>query len=198
MNTTSYPIVFLTFIVLSLSISCTPQEEYITVSYEAFYRVTSIQLSYQSFRAECPSSPDTDAESRAFYEAADTSLTFRLHKPSPAHPERGKVAAIDWRITGINVITLENLDKNHPAGSSMNNILNIEYEYKNKRCLLPLTEVKYGTIMLSDYFPYDPEWSLFTLRPFDERMQMPRIEVRIDDAFGRTLTAQSPDNYQLN
>lgn len=81
----------------------------------------------------------------------------------------------------------------------MNDILNIEYEYKNKRCLLPLTEVKYGTIMLSDYFPYDPEWrSLFTLRPLDERMQMPRIEVRIEDAFGRTLTAQSPDNYQLN
>ena len=180
------------FISLPLLASCDREGDYVETSYIRIYQVVSISLEGESeLSMRCSDNLDFDAESRAFYQAADTSLTFKLRRPNHAHPERGTIGAIDWRIASIEATTMEDFDENHPAGSSMNDLLCFEYEYKNKRHSIPLTEIKYGTIMLIDYYPYDPDWKQPWFRLSIDRVRMPHMEVTIKDAFGRTLTAQS-------
>lgn len=177
---------------LTALISCQEDNNYFETSYQAFFQVSSFSVFNMTvYLDDCITSEEFDAASRVFYNEADTSLSFKLRRPTNAHPERGIIAAIDWRITSINVTTLEDFDKDHPAGSSMNDIVSFEYEYKNQRFSIPLSEIKFGSVMLVDFYPAATDWRLPILRLNHEGMQMPRIDVRIEDAFGRTLTAQS-------
>ena len=179
-------------IIILLATACDHNDDYLETSFQAFYKLGGISISNACIQLEgCTTNPEFDAESRAFYQAADTSLTFKMRRPNRAHPERGTVGAIDWRITSIQVTVLENLDDSHPAGSSINDLVGFEYGYKNKWYSIPLSEIKYGAIMLIDYYPHDPDWWKPYLRFLSDLSPMPHIEVRIEDAFGRTLTAQN-------
>lgn len=171
--------------------SCEKEAEYIDTSYQMIYQASNIYLREGAVLFEYDENPTFDTDSRLFYQSADTSLTFKIARPNRSHPEYGVVCAVDWRISKIQVITLQDYDEDHPAGSSINDLLQIEYRYKDNSFTIPLTEVNYGVIMLCDFFPYRPYHSPLLLQRRDKRKQMPRIEVRIDDAFGRTLTAQS-------
>ena len=183
------------FLLLSLSLiafitqSCNRENEMIDTSFKSIYKVSEISLEGGTILPKYID--DNSTESRAFYESIDTALVFK-DIPS-SKPEHKDVCAIDWRITDMDVITLTDYDASHPSGSSLKDILMLEYKYKKKHISIKVSDIKYGIVMLSDYYPYDPDFSFLYLSPINERQSLygAKVEVIIKDSFGRTLNAKS-------
>lgn len=183
------------FLLLSLSLiafitqSCNRENEMIDSSFKSIYKVSEISLEGGTILPK--NIDDNSTESRAFYESIDTALVFK-DIPS-SKPEHKDVCAIDWRITDMDVITLTDYDASHPSGSSLKDILMLEYKYKKKHISIKVSDIKYGIVMLSDYYPYDPDFCFLYLSPINERQSLygAKVEVIIKDSFGRTLNAKS-------
>lgn len=178
-------------IVLITVMSCNTEKEYEEVAYEAIYQVTNITLESWNIKPSYSLSQDLDAESRTFYEAIDTSLSYKRPPLSKKKKEYETICALDWRIIDIDVIALEDFDESHLAGSSLKDVLCMKYWYKGNLIILPLTEIKYGSIMLSDFYPYAPNDLLLSLSLPDGRVYNSAIEVKITDAFGRIFSAKN-------
>ena len=133
---------------------------------------------------------NTDQESRAFYESVDTSLTFKMYPQKKIHPEWGDISAIDWRITTIKVISLEDYDEIHPKGSTLNDLLQIQFCYKSKYITIPLKQFEYGSLMLSDYYRFDPTHRNILLTYIQNQSAPSNIRITLEDAFGRTFSTQ--------
>jgi len=153
-----------------------------------------------------------DSDSRRFYKAIDTNLTYSGKRPAltSATMSRSCWCAVDWRLCDVDIITLDDYDDAHKAGSSINDLCQVWYEYKHSYILRPLEDLTYGTAMLTDYYPYS--WSSTTVGGFsiclfkrsednhpkkeypeykkfayqrNNTTPFPPVEVRITDAFGR-------------
>ena len=184
---------FLSFIILLLvHLSSCTRTNTIDVSYSAFYKVASFSLRGTTIIPQCIYDEETDASSRYFYNSLDSLLVFQKNR-SYTHWEHNDVCAVDWRITKMDIIALEDYDSSHPAGSSLNELFTLEFWYKSKRVSLPIIEVRYGALMLSDYYPYDIDFSNLYLRPTDDLAPLSSIKIKvvIQDAFGRTIEADN-------
>lgn len=182
----------MTLICMLLTASCHRKQEMVDTSFVSFYKASGIHFSgVSSIEADCEYDAEFDNMSRLFYQANDTSLCFR--KIKTRKEEHKDVCAIDWRMVDFDVITLIDYDKDHPAGSSLKDVLVLEYWYKTKRISIPLSEIKYGSMMLSDYYPFDSDFSDLYFHHINERVSLvnTKLEVRITDDTGRMLTAQS-------
>lgn len=61
------------------------------------------------------------------------------------------IAGIDWRVTRIDAFTVDDWDENHPAGSLINDLISVNYMFQNEWRFIPLSDFKYGDLMMSDY-----------------------------------------------
>lgn len=79
------------------------------------------------------------AESRQFYESLDTTLVFQWHlviRSSNMYMKWWDL--LDMRISSLEVTALADYDAAHPAGLSLDDILNISYWYKRSRITTPV------------------------------------------------------------
>lgn len=219
-------ILLLIFLVIGFT-GCQKHWEYVqNIPYQRIYLPNSIetQIGYDNVGLipVCNGYDESqDAESRAFYNTLDTSLFFsgRLKK-TPAHLKYMDFwCAIDLRISTIEIITTEDYDDEHPAGSLLNDLCQIWYTYKHCKVARPLTDIKYGALMLTDYYPLNPDADGAALPinihlrsaqvpdlkvypdsevnkydDYKDFQPFPKIEVRISDAFGREFVARTEDN----
>ena len=136
-----------------------------------------------------------DLESRQFYEALDTALVFKGRLViTGANLYLKTWELLDMRISSVDVTALADYDKSHPAGSSLNDVLTLSYRYKRGWTSQPLSDIKYGDVMLGDYI-HNPGYTSYpglTLSDGKHRQEpLIPIEVRITDAFGREFVAKS-------
>lgn len=102
--------------------------------------------------------------------------------------------AIDWRITKIDIIALEDYDENHPAGELLNDVVSITYTGRDRREItLPVSEIGYGDIMLGYYVPGGIENYCLKLWPKEGATKPSKFEIRIEDAFGRGFVMRSEE-----
>ncbi len=175
-------------------------QEFVEQGCSALYKVNSIQIKVSSrsiqIIPELSLDRAFDKESRQFYNSIDTSLVFKgwINKRGSyvAHRD-ADWSLIDWRLTGIDVKTLEDFDEKHSAGSLLNDVLEIEYFYKWSVLSAPLDSFQYGSLMMTDYYPYRDD-SSFTnggirLRlPDGDMRALPKCEITIEDFFGNKFT----------
>ena len=161
------------------------------------YKVDSIRLNVDQrpFIKIIPSVTEDwtfDFESRQFYIAADTNLVIKGRR----HITHWWIdyEAIDWRITKIDVIALEDYDENHPAGELLNDLFNIIYCCRDRREItLPVSEIGYGDIMLGYYVPGGKDSYCLKLLPKEGATNPSKFEIRIEDAFGRVFVVRSEE-----
>ena len=179
-------------ICMLFTVSCDRKQEMVDTSFVSLFKASCIYFSgVSSINPVCEYDAEFDNMSKLFYQSIDTSLCFR--KIKTRKEEHKDVCAVDWRMVDFDVITLIDYDKNHPAGSSLKDVLVLEYWYKTKRIAIPLSEIQYGSMMLSDYYPFDSDFSDLYFHHINERASLvnTKLEVRITDDTGRVLTAQS-------
>lgn len=167
--------------------ACQRGEVLSELSFGPIYRATGIRL--EGYAIVPAFSDAGDEASRSFYRDCDTALTFMAYRPDHVKLEHEIICAMDWRITGMEVITLADYDDAHPAGSSLADILTLEYWYKRELHAIPLQEVRYGALMLADFYPYDLPFSFLYLRVPDLAPLPDSIQVTIRDAFGQEFIA---------
>lgn len=188
--------------------------------YEHIYRIEDIDVSmFDTYLIIVPKvsyyNNDFDAESRAFYSSIDSSLSYtgKVYSRAFNGGYHKVFSAVDWRLNILEVTTLEDFDELHPAGSSLSDLIEIRYNYKHAMILRPLSDIQYGTMMVTDYFPEETfDWySDLTLclykspvnnyREIHEcarnvpplsfgEVPFPSIEIRLSDAFGREFVKQ--------
>lgn len=171
-------------------VACQRGEVLSELTFGPLYRATGIRLEGCAILPEFSEDPD-DAASRAFYLGCDTALTFKAWRPSHVKLEHEIICALDWRITEIEVLTLSDYDATHPAGSSLADILTLEYRYKNRPLSIPLQELRYGTLMLADFYPYDLHFSFLYLRVPEQAPWPASLCVTLRNAFGQEFSASS-------
>ena len=181
--------------ILLVMLSCERKNEYIEITYDNICQVTDIYIQGSSIYPVYEYDQTSDAESRMFYVNADTSLFFEIKQLPPAKTQYMSLSAMDWRITSISVVTLDNFDADHPAGSSLNDVLKVRFWYHKEIMEIPLSDVVYGSIMLVDYYtyPYPGDAVSLDLVYPNHCAVRPEIEVTIEDAFGRRMTARTGD-----
>lgn len=136
-----------------------------------------------------------ERESRSFYTSLDTSLVFKgwRYKITNGNRQLQEWCAIDFRITKIDVVTLEDYDASHPAGSSLNDLMRVSYEYMHEIVSKKLNDISYGNLMLIDYFPYSDAFNCIEISsdvaPDEVPLQFKSYEVTIETAYG--------DQYKL-
>ncbi len=163
------------------------------------YKVDSLRLSVdqRSFIKIIPSVTEDwtfDAESRQFYIAADTSLVIKGRRHKLSSKWEYMFWAIDWRITKIDVIAMEDYDENHPAGEPLNDLFSITYRCRDRKEIeMPVSEIGYGDIMLGYYVPGGIENYCLKLWPKEGATKPSKFEIRIEDAFGRVFVAISEE-----
>lgn len=154
-----------------------------------------------------------DAESRAFYNSIDSSLTYtgKVYVRPFNGGYRPIFSAIDWRLCQIDVIALEDFNDAHLSGSLLNDLIEIRYYYKHSFIRRPLSELTYGVLMMTDYLDVDNIYGDLHLVMYPEPrtqhkeyhettivrdniyegvVNFPAIEIRITDAFGREFVKQ--------
>ena len=201
-----------------LASSCISKYEKIeSEPYESIYRVEDIKVKkelYQLFISPVIGEKDEmfDAESRAFYKSVDTVFSFTGKVPYTAFNggHRPVLSAVDWRILKIDIISLEDFDAAHPAGSSLMDLCELWYEYKHSDIIGPLKDVYLNPLMLTDYDPWNKghheilklelhssadkippraEYPHYKKRDYDSKdlTNFPTVEVRITGGKGVVL-----------
>lgn len=170
--------------------SCT-REGIEVITYDRIYRVSGIFLSGGCIKPTCIYEDEANTNSKLFYESLDTSLFFK--KKHTSKVEYDEISAIDWRIENIIVEALDDYDQTHLAGACLNDVLMIRYEYKTNKVFCGLSDLHYGSLMLTDYYPYAKDFSMLYLVPFDESQTLDgkRIRLTITDSFGNSFVTQS-------
>ena len=188
------------FIILAIIISC-QRKEYVEMTYVNIYQADSLYFRGKasnsiSIAATCSWSKEFEKESRRFYMEVDSNLVYKgwRRKVTDKNCQQDFWSAIDWRFTKIEFITKENYDSSHPAGSSLNDLLYIEYDYKYNYVQKRLSDVVYGNMMLTDYYPYNEYYSILRFTKIDGSATLPNdFIIRFHDAFGRVFTVDSDD-----
>lgn len=197
-------------------------KDYIVVAneeYESIYRVEDFIVSGSgSCLTILPEVSSYDAgfdeESKAFYSSLDSSLSYsgKVHYQAFSGGYHKVLSAVDWRINTVDIISREDFDEQHPAGSSLCDLIEIRYHYKHSLINRPLSDIHYGVMMITDYFPYGGyDYAFLKLclyqTPFTNYREIqecekitaplsygeapfPAIEIRITDAFGREFVKQ--------
>lgn len=196
-------LMILLLVSLSIVVSC--KKDYVTQEPGRIYRMEGIQVFTEPSENLEPGcigiqplyayDEAFEQESRQFYKSLDTTLVFKGYlKIRNKNMYMKYWNLLDMRIVSIEVIALESFDEKHPAGSSLNDVLNISYWYKRTWITKPVSEISYGSMMLADFihgsenvFLGYPGVTLSCKIP-DSR-PLPPVEVRITDAFGREFTA---------
>ena len=192
---------------LSIVVSC--KKDYVRQEPGRIYRMDGIQLFSEPSENLEPGcigiqplySYDEafEQESRQFYKSLDTALVFKGYlKIRNKNMYMKYWNLLDMRISSIEVTALAAFDETHPAGSSLNDILNISYWYKRIRITKPVSEISYGSMMLADFvhgsenvFLGYPGVTLSRKTP--DSSPLPPVEVRLTDAFGREFSASTED-----
>ena len=151
-------------------------------------------------------------ESLKYYDSLGTRLHF-IVETNGANPWIPDIVALDWRISKIEAITLVELDKSHPANSSVSDLI---YLRKNwSRDPKKLSEIRYGDAMLQKHlvdksFPRKDTKDVgltdysFVLEPTgNPTVDLDNIEIHIYTAFGdhfiaRSETKEQEDNEKDN
>ena len=197
-------IVFLALAILPFCFSC--EKEYVEITYKGIYQADSIYIDSRFLRGKsnhtvyllhsCSWSKEFEKESRRFYMEVDSNLVYKGWRYTITNTDRSMEdwCAIDWRFTKIEFITEENYDSSHPDGSLLNDLLYIDYRYMYNRIRKKLSDVAYGNLMLTDYYPYSyPPDTIFGIS-IDESSTLPnKFIIRFHDAFGRVFTVDSDD-----
>lgn len=188
---------------LSIVVSC--KKDYVRQEPVRIYRMDGIQLFSEPSENLDPGcigiQPQYaydelfEQESRQFYKRLDTALVFKGYlKIRNKNMYMKYWNLLDMRIASIEVTALAAFDETHPAGSSLNDILNISYWYKRIRITKPVSEISYGSMMLADFvhgsenvFLGYPGVTLSRKTP--DSSPLPPVEVRLTDSFGREFTA---------
>ena len=197
-------IVLLAIAILPFCFSC--EKEYVEITYKGIYQADSLYIANNHVRGKvnrsvsivvsCSWSKEFEKESRRYYMEVDSNLVYKgwRYKITNTNRELEDWCAIDWRITKIEFITEENYDSSHPAGSLLNDLLYIDYQYMYNRVRKKLGDVAYGNLMLTDYYPYLESYDSFSFRMIDESAALPNdFIIRFHDAFGRVFTVDSDD-----
>ena len=192
---------------LSIVVSC--KKDYVRQEPGRIYRMDGIQLFSEPSENLEPGcigiqplySYDEafEQESRQFYKSLDTALVFKGYlKIRNKNMYMKYWNLLDMRISSIEVTALAAFDETHPAGSSLNDILNISYWYKRIRITKPVSEISYGSMMLADFvhgsenvFLGYPGVTLSRKTP--DSSPLPPVEVRLTDSFGREFTAATQE-----
>jgi len=188
-------IFLLTIAALPCFISCF-NKQYVEASYYRIYKVDSLFMRSRSWNnasieAVCSWTVQFDEDSRRFYEEVDTSLICKGWRDKYEH----KVSAIDWRITKIDFITNVDYDESHPAGSLINDLFTVIYLYKYEVVKKRMSDLSYGSIMLTDYYPYDDATPVFLQFHLinETGPHLNSFTIRLYDAFGGVYMVDSAD-----
>ena len=197
-------IVLLAIAILPFCFSC--NKEYVEITYKGIYQADSIYIDSNNLRGKsnqsvyllhsCSWSKEFEKESRRFYMEVDSNLVYKgwRYKITNTNRQYEEWCAIDWRFTKIEFITEENYDSSHPAGSLLNDLLYIDYQYMYNRVRKKLSDVAYGNLMLTDYYPYNLLHSRIEITMIDKSSTLPdKFIIRFHDAFGRVFTVDSDD-----
>ena len=192
---------------LVLLVSC--KKDYVRQEPGRIYRMDGIQLYTYPSENLMPGcvgiQPHYDydeafeEESRQFYKSLDSTLVFKGYlKIRSSNLYMKYWDLLDMRISSIEVTALADFDEAHPAGSSLNDILNISYWYKRAWITKPVADISYGCMMLADCVPGAENTFLsypgLTLSCKNADSQpLPPVEVRITDSFGREFSASTED-----
>ena len=199
-------VLFAILLIASVVSSCKHyKEEYRNDECYRIYKVKSISCTSHVI-PELEYDPSFDFLSREFYSDLDSTLAIKGWFPKRGYYHKMMYqnwSLIDWRITKIDVVTLEDYDKDHPAGSSMNDVLMLRYSYKEEFVKLPLDNIQYGDVMLMDCYPARVEDSIridndglsIELKSDYLRRPMPLCEVKIEDSFGNKFSGIIDYNY---
>lgn len=202
-----------------------PDVSYIEEPYECFLRVDSISVEKCWRAGDCfvmitpdskgrnpylqPSpkvitSKEEDTAIRSFY--GDKAI-YQGRQPYARLQMTGSVyntvhmRAIDWRISDIDIIAINDWDDHILSGSSIKELFNIQFRFSDDLTVVPLTNFSYGSMMLSDYgidadsfWFYGDELSIFPQLFLRDKQDMSKldkatIEVRIKDDFGNEYSA---------
>lgn len=192
---------------LSIVVSC--KKDYVRQEPGRIYRMDGIQLFTDpsdnlepgciGIQPQYSYDEAFELESRQFYKSLDTTLVFKGYlKIRNKNMYMKYWNLLDMRIASIEVTALAAFDEKHPAGSSLNDVLDISYWYKRARLTKPVSEISYGSIMLADFiwgaenvFLGFPGLTLSRRIP-DSRL-LPPVEVRLTDSFGREFTAATQE-----
>lgn len=202
-----------------------PDVSYIEEPYECFLRVDSISVEkcwragdcfvmitpdykgrnpHIQLRPRVITSKEEDKSIRSFY--GDKAIYCgrqpyeRLDMMTPVYNEI-HMRAIDWRISDIDIIAINDWDDHIPSGSSIKELFNIQFRFNDNLTVVPLANFSYGSMMLSDYgihadsfWLYGDELSIFPQLFLRDKQDMAKldkstIEVRIKDNFGNEYSA---------
>ena len=202
MNNIKFLIV-LSSIMAGLS-SCIKDWNYIEQPVDRIFRLEGIELYGQQIEGLGPNdvaiqpqyiySSDFDTVSRQYYADKDTSLMFCGNLTITGKNYYLKHwNLIDLRFVSVDVISLVDFDDKHPAGSSINDFFSLSYWYKHRLYTIPVSDVEFGRVMLGDFFPSTEGYcslpGLVLTFNGKESLDLPPIEVRITDAWGRTFSS---------
>lgn len=177
-------------------------QEYLEESCYSINRINSIKAEHHSqsisIIPDITFNRTIDNESRQFYNSVDTSFVYKgwvNKRGAYAEKMEANWSLIDWRLTSIVVIALDSFDSAHPAGSCLNDVLEVCYFYKRSYITISMDALEYGKLMLTDFYPNrgddNPENAvLIRLHENDERI-LPPCEIVIKDFFGQTFTART-------
>jgi hypothetical protein len=184
--------------------SCIKDRNYIEQAVDRIYRLDGIEVYGQPVEGLGPNdvaiqplytySSDFDAVSRQYYAEVDTALMFsgNLIITNKNYYLRNW-NLIDLRFVSVEVIALVNFDDKHPAGSSLNDFFSLSYWYKHSLYTIPVSDIEYGLVMLGDFFPSSEGFcslpGLVLTFNGNESLDIPPIEVRITDAWGREFSS---------
>ena len=198
----NYFCLFIILIVPVCFVSCHGNQEYLEESCTIIYRINSIRASSDGHTIEIfpelITDKSVDVESRHFYNEIDTNLVFKgwvkYRGAYRAHME-SDWSLIDWRITGIEVKAIEDFDEKHPAGSSLNDVMELCYSYKKSFMIVPLSDFKYGRMMLTDYYPgFDATGNEVLMRlGNDDTRRLPPCDITLTNYFGQSFNIISKD-----
>lgn len=201
MNSKLYFIVLI--ILLYSHMSCTKKEDDMEIPYARVYKVDDVK--FRLFEQGVQIVPSIasfdevfDDNSRNFYAGRDSVLMYKMNNNSLSNKwgYAAYVCVLDWRIKRIDIVTLSDLDENHPAGTNINDMMDASYCYKRVIINQRLNSIKYGTLMLTDYCPYDASESggaMIEVYILQEEilkgLRLKSIDVHIIDGFDREFSA---------
>jgi len=182
-------------------ISCHKNEEYVEETYDKIYTISNIGISAKGdygvdILAEVVFDKEFDTESRLYYNGIDSSLVFKgwRDKITNNNREFSSWCAIDWRLKSIEFKTLTDFDESHLAGSLLNDIVEIRYEYMHSQVCKRLDQIFYGNTMLLDYYPFGERPMTFQLSLIDQgEHKLQSYEVSIYDGFGQVFILRSTE-----
>ena len=199
-----------------------PKETYVEHEYGKFYRVTELRCGWA--RGDdvyivrlLPTLTEASAEKMEIVSFYGNKAVYRgrqyyyvIQMTGPDYSPIRSMNAVDWRITEIDLIALNDWDSTHPEGSSLKELFSLRYLYNDSVITVPLNELTFGSFMLSDtpsddleqieFYPSSPlfhEWSPVLFFEGDFSSTFPKgenglflpesikhVKICIKDAFG--------------